>query len=212
MRGIFADQSHPIARRDAQSVESTGEALRLGVGLGVRHLNASALDGLVQKQTGREGLGVPGQLLGHEAAGTVGRQVLQALFGHKSLERTQNFEHPGIRRLLGVQGHNGCTDAYHLAASIDSEYHNRNPSRLGDFVVAAAQSVDLGARAFGGQGEAKIRVGSKVFHHLTHDTSRCVLVDRNSAQLAQKPALDSAKKRLFAQNVQVVQTQVFANA
>ena len=212
VRGIFADQGHPVTRLDTQGVESAGEALRLGVGLGVRHLNASAPDGLVQKQTRREGLGVPGQLLGHQPAGAVGREVLQALFGHKTLERTQNFEHPGIRRLLGVQRHNGCTDAYHLAARVDSEYHNRNPRRLGDFVVAAAQAVDLGTSAFGGQGEAKIRVAFKVFHHLTHDASRGVLVDRNCAQLPQKPALNSAKKRLFAQNVQVVKTKVFAYA
>ena len=212
MGGIFANQGHPVARRYAQGIESTGEALRLGVGLGVRHLDASALDGLVQKQAGRKRLGIPGQLLGHLSARAVRRQVLQALFGHKSLKRTQNFKHPGVRRFFGVQRHNRCADAHHFAARVDSEYHNRNPRRLSDLVVAAAQSVDPGARAFGGQREAKIRVASKVFHHLAHDASRGMLVDGNPAQLAQKPTLDSAKKGLFAQHMQVVQAQIFANA
>ena len=85
--GIFANQGHSVARRYAQSVESACEALCLAVGLGVRHLNASAPDGLVQKQTRREGLGVPRQLLRHQPAGAVRRQVLQAFFGYKTLER-----------------------------------------------------------------------------------------------------------------------------
>jgi len=39
-----------------------------------------------------------------------------------------------------------------------------------------------------------------------------VLVNRNSAQLAQKPALNAAEQRFFAQNMQVVQAQILANA
>jgi hypothetical protein len=47
---------------------------------------------------------------------------------------------------------------------------------------------------------------------LADHATGCVLVYRNSAQLAQKPALYAAKERFFAQNVQVVQAQILANA
>ena len=209
---ILADQRYPIARLHAQRIQSAGKARRLGVGLGVGELNASALDGLVQKQAVRKRLGVPRQLLGHQSARAVRRQVLQALFGHKPFERTQNFEHPRVGGLLGVERGNGRTDAHDLAACVDAQHHNRNPRRLGNFVVAAPQPVNLGPRALGRQREAKIRVVLKMLNDLADHAACRVLVNRNSAQLAQKPALNAAKQRFFAQNMQVVQPQILANA